>query len=161
MALVRSWRNDHDVWRWCRQNDLISDAAQLRWFENQDQDRTIKMYKIMAAFKTADMPPPLPVGVCGLTSIDATNRRAEFSLYIAPNYKGLKLGAGALRCLLTHGFKNLGLNLIWGEVFAGNPALQTFADLGFKKDGIRREFYFRDGEFIDSHLISIKSSEWV
>lgn len=163
MPLIRAWRNDYKIWRWCRQHDLISDFDQARWFDTQSKDPTIKMYKIMVcAVDSASVAirEPITVGVCGFTSIDLHNRRAEFSLYIAPAYQHRDFGSQGLRSLLTHGFSNLGFHVIWGEVFEGNPALEKFEALGFKRDGIRRDFYFRDGKYIDAHLISIKDSEW-
>jgi RimJ/RimL family protein N-acetyltransferase len=158
MVLVRSWRNDYRIWQWCRQNDFISDADQARWFEAQSKDPSIKMYKVLVQVEGSDK--ATGVGVAGFTSIDMTNRRAEFSLYIAPSAQGNGLGKKALSCLLTHGFKNLGFNVIWGEVFAGNPALAKFEQLGFVHEGCRRDFYFRNGKFIDAHLISMRASEW-
>lgn len=164
MKMVRSWRNDYKIWKWCRQNDMISDYDQISWYERQSKDLTVKMYKIVFSFpkeeEGKERTEIVPIGVCGLTSIDQINSRAEFSLYIAPPYQGNDLGEKALRLLLTHAFKNLALNLVWGEVFDGNPALTTFESLGFRREGIRRDFYFRDGKFIDAHLISIKASEW-
>ncbi len=156
MALIRSWRNDYQIWKWCRQNDLISDAEQTRWFESQSKDPTIKMYKIMMASDKDSG----PIGVCGFTSIDLYNRRAEFSLYVAPRAQKNGFGRVALSLLLDHGFKNLGLNLIWGESFDQNPATQLFDKLGFVKEGTRRQFYFRDGKLIDAHLYSLTSEEW-
>ena len=35
-----------------------------------------------------------------------------------------------------------------------------FKDVGFKEEGKRRDFYFKDGEFIDAHIISIKRKEF-
>lgn len=156
MALVRSWRNDHRIWGWCRQNDLISDAEQVRWFNKQSEDPAIKMYKIVVAKDKA----LTPVGVCGLTSIDYVNRRAEFSLYVAPEAQGNGLGRAGLALLLGHGFDNLGLNVIWGESFAHNPAIKMFRSLGLCHEGLRRQFYFRDGKFIDAELFSITAEEW-
>lgn len=165
MGLVRTWRNDHKIWKWCRQHDLVSDAEQVRWFNRQSEDQTIKMYKVMIETVTQekDKEPETkvhPVGVCGLTSIDLVNRRAEFSLYLAPDLHGKGLGKIALKALLLHGFTNLGLNSIWGECFQGNPAAKMFEKLGFQCDGIRRQFYFRDGRFIDAHLYSITAEEF-
>lgn len=156
MPIVRAWRNDYQIWQWCRQNDLISDVDQTRWFEAQAKDPSIKMYKAVLSNgeKIAT------IGVCGFTSIDFINRRAEFSLYIAPAYQGQHFGSKILNLLISHGFQNLGLHLIWGEVFSGNPALSIFKELGFQEDGIRRDFYFRNGKFINAHIISIKESEW-
>jgi [ribosomal protein S5]-alanine N-acetyltransferase len=147
------WRNDYRIWQWCRQHDLVEPAQHVEWFKKQAMDPTVSMYAIEGengAF----------VGVCGLTSIDNHNVRAEFSLYIGPEWQGRGLGKKALSTLLSHGFDNLGLHVIWGETFNGNPAEKTFKSLGFVKEGTRRQFYFRDGKFIDANLYSITSDEW-
>jgi ribosomal-protein-serine acetyltransferase len=102
----------------------------------------------------------LPVGVCGLTDIDLVNRRAEFSLYIGPEYHGCGYGEASLRALIKKGFNSYGLKSIWGESFTGNMAMKMFYKVGFKHDGVRRSFYFRDGKFIDAHLFSILRDEW-
>lgn len=153
---VREWRNDYRVWRWCRQSELISDVDQLAWFERQSKDPTVKFYGVWLRVGTGSE----LVGVAGFTSICTLNRRAEFSLYIAPERQRQGLGKQALSVLLTHGFKNLGLEQIWGEVLHGNHAIKVFKDLGFKLDGKRRAFYFKDGQTWDAYLISILRSEW-
>lgn len=150
---IREWRNDPEIWHWCRQNDMISDFDQDRWFEAQSRDPTIRMYAIHDDGATV-------VGVCGLTSIDHVNRNAEFSLYIAPNYHGNKLGEKALKTLVAHGFRNLGLHHIFGETFQGNKAYKIFQDVGFRYSGTRRKFYFRDGRFINADLYDILSEEF-
>lgn len=152
-AKTFKWRNDKAIWRWCRQNDLISRAQHDAWFTKQASDPTIRMYGVH------DCEGQL-VGVCGLTSIDPINRRAEFSLYIGTQHQGVGFGRAALSTLLSHAFRNLGLHLVWGESFDDNPAMSVFESLGFKKEGVRRDFYFRDGKFIDAHLYSIKAEEW-
>jgi ribosomal-protein-alanine N-acetyltransferase len=156
VGLIRSWRNDYRIWRWCRQSDLISDAEQARWFNRQAEDPAIKMYKLVV--KTDGK--ALPVGVAGFTSIDFQHSRAEFSLYVAPEAQGQGLGRRFLEILFTHGFQNLGLSLIWGETFDGNPAAKTFEALGMVKEGTRRQFYWKDGRRIDAHLYSITREEW-
>ena len=153
---VRAWRNDHRVWRWCRQLDLISDVAQRGWFERQAQDPSIRMYSVWLKIGDGgDL-----VGVCGLTSLDFVNRRAEFSLYVAPEKHRQGLGRAALTLLLDHAFANLGLDQVFGEVFDGNPALALFAELGFQLDGKRRAWYYKESRAWDAHLISITRSEW-
>lgn len=151
-----TWRNDPKIWRWTRQNDLLTKLAHLEWFEKLGSDPKIKMYVIETLSKGV----AASVGVCGLTDIDYMNRRAEFSLYISPDFWGDKLGEKSLKTLFTHGFKNLGLNLIWGESFDGNPAIPMFSRLGMVNEGTRRDFYFRDGKHIDAHLFSVRASEW-
>ena len=138
--------------RWCRQSDVISDVEQAAWFSRQSADPTIKMYAVTAQGGI--------VGVAGLTSIDRLARRAEFSLYIGPEHHGEGYGRKALVALFTKGFRDLALNLIWGESFDGNPAIRLFESLGMIREGTRRDFYFKDGRFIDAHLFSIRSTEW-
>jgi RimJ/RimL family protein N-acetyltransferase len=99
------------------------------------------------------------VGVCGLTSIDHINSRAEFSLYISPSEHGKGHGKAALRTLVDHAFNDLNLNCVWGETFAGNPAAKMFESVGFKKEGERRAFYYRDGEYITASLYSMLRGE--
>lgn len=154
---VRYWRNDPRIWRWCRQNSLISNHDQDAWFKRQAQDPSIQMFMI---FK--DQTPEKEhagIGACGLTSIDHVNSRAEFSLYIAPDEQRKGFARAALKTLLRHGFDNLNLHLIWGETFDGNPAAKMFEQIGFVKEGTRREFYFKEGKYIDAHLYSVKKEE--
>ena len=154
--IIRDWRNDPEIFQWCRQNTLISDAEQERWFENQSRDPKIQMFSITARTKDGLQ----PVGVCGFTDIDHFNRRAEFSLYIAREHHGRGFGKGALMTLFNHGFIDLGFNVIWGETFDNNPAAKMFEDIGMKKEGVRRDFYFKKGKFINAALYSILRSEW-
>ena len=154
LGLYRAERNDWEIWKWCRQNDVISQEAHERWFARQDADPKIRMYEIM------DKLAGPPVGVCGLTDIDHVNQRAEFSLYVFAAAQGNGIGRAALETLISHGFSNLNLCTIWGETFDKNPALKMFLNLGFTKEGTRRNFYYKDGKFIDAHLVSITRKEW-
>lgn len=147
LSTILEWRNNPLIYKWCRQYEPISWEAHQAWFARIQGDPSIKMFGIYV---------PSLVGVCGLTSIDWVNRRAEFSLYIGPKYQSMGYGELALRALIQHGFDRLNLNSIWGEVFAGNPAMKTFLKVGFRNEGRRKQFYFRDGKYIDAHLISIQ-----
>ena len=168
---IRSWRNDCQIWQWCRQYSLITDISQKKWLEKINDDSSSKMFVIEMKDKSRELviryactdknhSPYVPVGVCGLTSIDLISRRAEFSLYIGPDFQRKGYARAALMTLFKHGFMDFGLNCIWGETFEGNPALKLFLSLGMKQEGVRRQFYFKNGKFIDAHLISILRDEW-
>lgn len=155
LSTLREWRNTPEVYRWCRQYEPISLNSHLDWYSGLHKRNDLKMYAVRSCEPTGGV----IVGVCGLTSIDWVNSRAEFSLYIGPSFQGKGYGKAALNALLDHGFKVLNLNCIWGESFEGNPAINMFLSLGFKHDGTRREFYFRDGKYIDALLFSKIRSE--
>lgn len=148
-----AWRNDSRVYRWCRQYEPITQEHHEAYWRKVESDPSTKMFGIFCDKES--------VGVCGLTSIDWVNRRAEFSLYIDPKRQGQGLGEEALRLLCSHGFYTLNLNMIWGEAFENNPAIHIFKKIGFKEEGRRREFYFRDGEYIDAILFSLLRGEYV
>ena len=156
VAEIRAWRNDYRIWKFTRQNDYLDDIEHGDWFARQTSDPTVKMYSIMLS----DGEAVRVVGVCGFTSVDYRNSRAEFSLYIAPGFQRQGLGKKALSILLGHGFENHGFRLIYGETFADNPAAGMFEALGFRHEGTRREFYYKAGRHIDAHLYSILRSEW-
>lgn len=157
LSYYRMKRNEYSIWKWCRQNDLIDEISHKKWFEKQSNDPSIKMYQIIVKKDFGNM----IAGVCGITDIDRINQRAEFSLYISPEHQRKGYAKSALKTLLSHGFMNQNLNVIWGETFDGNPAYDMFLKLGMKHEGTRRQFYYKEGRFIDAHLVSITKEEYL
>lgn len=153
LEAMRRWRNDYRIWAWCRQNTLINEQSHLAWFEWQATAADTRMFIVETEARLA-------VGVCGLTSIDLNNRRAEFSCYIAVEHQKNGFGIHALLTLFEHGFCDLGLNMIWGETFEGNPAFNLFNSLGMKTDGVRREHYWKDGRYVNAVLVSMSADEF-
>ena len=148
---IMRWRNDPNIWKYCRQNDLITWKHHRNWYDNHSFSDSNHMYLI----KSGDT----GVGVCGLTSIDMINRRAEFSCYVASEHQRNGYAKRALKTLFRHGFDSLNLHLIYGETFLGNPALAFFKSLGMVEEGVRRSFYYKGGKYLDATLISIKRDE--
>jgi UDP-4-amino-4,6-dideoxy-N-acetyl-beta-L-altrosamine N-acetyltransferase len=146
------WRNDPQIYRWCRQYEPITEEHHKKWLESIQDDPKIKMYGIDSEGAY--------VGVCGFTGIDWINRSAEFSLYIAPDYQRQGHGTEALKELIKHGFETLNLNRIWGEVFEDNPALSIDLKLGFQEEGLLRETYYRNGKYINTHIISLLKKDY-
>jgi RimJ/RimL family protein N-acetyltransferase len=153
-SVTFKWRNDYRIWRWCRQNDVLNFKNHVDWFDRISTDNSIKMY-------TIDSNSGYTIGICGLTDIDRVNQRAEFSLYIGPEYQNKGGATAALKTLISHGFMNQNLNVIWGETFDGNPAYNMFLKLGMKHEGTRRQFYFKEGKYIDAHLVSMTKQEFM
>lgn len=151
--IARDWRNNPEIWKWCRQYSLISSDEQFAWAEKIETDPSIKMFGVYEEDNAH-------VGVCGFTSIDRHNRNAEFSLYIGKPFQGSGYGEKALRTLIRHGFEDWGFKRIWGEVFEDNPAMKMFDKIGFKHEGWLRSSYFRKGRYIDSRVISILDTEY-
>jgi RimJ/RimL family protein N-acetyltransferase len=150
-------RNKEEIRKWCRQIGLIDDTQQDAWHKKISSDPTIRMY----AIKDIEASNNRIVGVCGLTDIDHVNQRAEFSCYIFPDQHRKGYASEALLVLFQHGFNDLNLNMIWGETFEDNPAYYLFKyKLHMTEEGIRRNFYFKNGRFINAYLLSISRKEF-
>ena len=143
---AREWRNHPEIYRWCRQNTLISEREHQDWLLKIHEDPTIKMFGIRIQREY--------VGVCGFTSIDHRNRSAEFSLYVGTEYQRKGFGKSALNFLVDHGFNEFNFHRIWGEVLDGNPAMAMFRELKFEIEGTQKSKYFKNGCYNDAHFIA-------
>lgn len=147
---ARDWRNNPAVYRTCRQVGLISQHDQDKWFNWQAENKQTRMYSI------CDPNSIVILGVCGLTSINHINQNAEYSLYIAPEFQGKHFAKPALKTLVKHGFDDLNLHRIWGEVFEGHEkSLAIAKSLGFQEEGFLRDTYYKQGKFIGSHIMAL------
>ncbi len=157
------WRNHPDIWHWCRQNGPITYGQHCSYWHLVDgcQDKRFFSIYVKEGYLSSAESTVKLVGCAGLTSIDYINSRAEFSLYIGPEHHKLGYGKKALKTLFDWGFGYLNLNSIWGETFHGNPALKMFLDIGMIKDGIRRNFYYRSGRYVNCTLVSVMRDEWL
>lgn len=150
---LRDWRNEPEIYKWCRQYEPLEKWDHKRWVDSMQAGKPdVRMYSVWSAGS--------PLGVCGLTSIDWVNSRAEFSLYIIPEKQKNGFGRMALKTLCHHAFNALNLNSVWGESFFGNNAVNMFQSIGFKLDGARRAHYYRDGGWLDAYLFSLLKKEF-
>jgi RimJ/RimL family protein N-acetyltransferase len=63
--------------------------------------------------------------------------------------------------MLGHGFNNLNLHRIELGVFDFNPrAIHVYEKLGFKREGVLRDYLFSDGAYHDQILMSILDHEY-
>lgn len=155
LPILFEYRNDFNIYKWCRQYGPLHHEKHKDWYHWQANDSKTEMFSIC---HNNEM---LPIGVCGLTDIDFINSRAEFSLYIGKKFQGHGHAKDALRELFHFGFKSLNLNMIWGETFDGNPAMHLFKKIGMEVSGVRPQFYYKDGEYIDAHLLYITREKWL
>ncbi len=152
LAFLFVSRNNPEVYKWCRQNSPLHWESHQEWFKWQRTDPDTEMFTVISDNG--------PIGAAGLTSIDKVNGRAEFSLYIAQEHWGNNYGSQALKTLFAWGFGALRLNRVWGESFDGNPAIDLFKSLGMEFEGVRYDYYFRSGSYVDAHLFSISSADF-
>lgn len=101
------------------------------------------------------------VGEVVLNEYDADANSANFRTLIGPAGRGRGLGTEAARLILGYGFEVLGLHRIALDVLAFNPRAQhVYAKVGFVVEGVRRDAFRFDGEYVDDIVMSILAHEW-
>jgi RimJ/RimL family protein N-acetyltransferase len=142
-------RNNPEIRKWFRQPDLLSNLHQSLWFSTTD----------MKSYVAVD-DDGHNIGVLSLSHLDNIARKCEFSIMILPEYQDKGLGKQALAELLLHAFYDLNMRQVYSDVFVDNPALPKYKFWGFTEYGRLPEWYFKNGKYIDSVIISITKDEY-
>ena len=101
------------------------------------------------------------VGEVVLNEYDAVSGAANFRTLIGPAGRGRGLGTEAARLILRYGFEVLGLHRIGLDVFAFNPrARRVYEKVGFVVEGVKRDAFRFDGEYVDEIWMAILEEEW-
>ena len=100
------------------------------------------------------------VGTASLYNIDLINRRCNISIAIGEK-SYISTGIEAYGLLIEHAFNRLNINRIQdGTHEKLIKFLQMLKSIGFKKDGICKEYYFRDGKYHDLIMFSILAKDF-
>lgn len=101
----------------------------------------------------------LLIGAIGL-EIHPKHRRAEVGYWIGKDYWGQGFATEALRAVLAYGFSR-GINRIWAEHFAHNPASgRVMLKTGMKYEGTLRQHMINSGEPVDCEVYGILAGEF-
>ena len=143
---LRIWRND--LYKHFRQYKPISETEQIRWY-NETKDI---MFAVCDNGKL--------IGCAGLCYIDLKNRSADLSIYIGKTYIDDRAEI-AIKLLFDYGFKELGLERIYNDLFEYDILKHDMLlSCGMKVEGVARNKYYRDGQFYNAKLYSILRSEY-
>lgn len=101
------------------------------------------------------------VGRIGLHDVEHDSGSAEIALRLHPDYHGNGYGTEASRLLTTHAFDELRLHRLQARVLADNePSHRIWEKLGYELDGVHRDEFFSDREYVDLHYYSALADEW-
>ncbi len=101
------------------------------------------------------------IGTCGYHSWNEEHARAEIGYDLWPDYWGRGLMPEALRVLLRYGFEVMGLNRVEATTHTENEqSMRVLEKLGFRREGVLREYYCQDGVCNDQVLFSLLRREW-
>ena len=101
------------------------------------------------------------IGALDLLEVSKTHRRAKIGIFFYQKHWGHGFGTEAVKRLLGFGFKTLKLNRIeYGFMEENTRSAGVMKKLGFKIEGIQREFLRKRGKFVNHVFGSILASEW-
>lgn len=158
LPIFESWYNDT---AFLRLYDVVSafpkSKAQLQemiWDTQKSNDKYIFAVKSIEEDKL--------LGVTGFENILWNNGTAVVYIGIGDeSFRGQGIGKEALALTLEFGFQELNFHRIQLTVLSYNkPAISLYESLGFKKEGVYREFIHRDGNRHDMYLYGILRNEW-
>lgn len=102
------------------------------------------------------------IGTCGYFRWSQPHHRAEIGYDLYPTEWGQGLMPEALKAILRFGFNEMDLNRIEATVHTENLRSQMVLEkLGFKREGLMREYYCRDGIYNNQVQYALLRKEWL
>ncbi len=101
------------------------------------------------------------VGEAVFNHFDGTTPNVNFRILIGANGRDRGLGTEAVALFIRYGFETLGLHRIELDVYSFNPrAEKVYRKNGFILEGIRRESFIYNGEYIDTKIFAMLKSDY-
>lgn len=152
LELMLSWRNAPDVRKNMYTQHEISLNEHISWW-NSIQSRADQKY-FMCEVENK------PCGIVAFNQIDLLNKNSLWAFYASPDAaKGT--GSRMEFLALEYAFCDLNLNKLNCEVLAFNtPVIKMHQKFGFKVEGILRQQYRNQQEYLDIYQLGILADEW-
>lgn len=157
MPVLLKWRNNPIFRQYYREYREINLDDQINWYENiMLKDPTWHHFVASPKDDTSRI-----IGIVCLNHIHFHNRTGEFGITLADDeYRGKGFGKDMLLTIINYGFKELNLNRIWCEVYSNNNSIHLYKKLGFVSEGILREHVYKNGKYLDSHILGMLKKEF-
>lgn len=158
LVIVENWYNDVNF---LRLYDIISafpkSEAQLLDMLNNKRNSSNSYI-----FAVRNLEDNKLIGVTGFEEILWNNGVSTIFVGIGDKeYRGKGCGREALKLTMEFGFQELNFHRIQLNVLQyNNSAINLYESLGYKREGVYREFIHRDGKRYDMYLYGILREEW-
>lgn len=95
------------------------------------------------------------VGCVDLFDYDPYHRRAGLGMLIDRQFRGMGYGRPIVEALECFARKNLQLHQLYCDISVENtPCLKLFDNCGFERQGIRKDWTYQDGRWVDAVLFA-------
>jgi RimJ/RimL family protein N-acetyltransferase len=150
------WINDPDIQKTLNYDYPTSLARTESWFYKVVMDLTRRDFEVY------DIENDKYIGFAGLMDIKYPVMKAEFYAVIGDKtYWRGGYGTEVYKILVDYGFKELGLNKIYGfQLLHNEGAHRVIEKLGWKRDGLLRQDLYSHGKIVDRYIVSILREDW-
>ena len=153
LKLILEWRNSERIRSMMFNDQPISWEEHKRWFNQLSQGNE-------ASFRVFEMKSE-PVGVVQFKEIDRVKQEASWGFYLGK--ENLIPGIGSMMGFLgiEHGFENLRLSKIYGEVIGSNEkSIRYHKRLGFEPIESRKAPIIREGRMQQVFSFQLTAGKW-
>lgn len=159
VAKLHRWSNDPEVW------NMLGG-----WhfpFPSHSTEEWVKSRKGSAGTDHVfciNTPDEGIIGTANLVDIDWKNGTAFHGMMIGEkNLRGRGYALDALFSIMRYAFLELGLNRLDGDMIAYNErSIKFYVEKGgWKKEGIRRNWFFRNGTFHDKVIVGVTRDDYL
>ncbi len=149
---------DPQVTRYLMDEPPVADYAQAQAIIDFYSEPEGKTHNRWALVRRAD---GRLIGTCGYHKWVTAHGRAEIGYDLSPDWWGQGYMTEALRAVIRHGFARMGLNRIDALVYVENArSIQLLQRLGFRQEGLLRDYFCLDGVFYDHALFALLRRDW-
>lgn len=158
LSIFEKWYNDISFLRFY---DMTAACPKSK-DELEEMVRSIKKSNDSLIFAIRTVEDDKFIGVAGFENILWNNGNAVIYIGIGEEgHRGKGLAKEALNLAMEFAFQELNLHRIQLNVLEYNEdAIRLYERLGFKREGVYREFIHRDGKRYDMYLYGILRHEW-
>lgn len=103
-----------------------------------------------------------PVGVVAFAYVASPSERGSLMYWVAPDHQGNGYASEASELFLDYAFRECGFHKVTARVNESNVASATVLEnLGFVREGTRRQSSVVDGEYVDMYTYGLLAEEWL
>lgn len=151
---VRKLHNDPETLKWLSDTHVISQNEQILWFQKLQGSNTARRY-VVELLESKEL-----VGVFRLDNIDVENKSTYVGLDVAVYYRRRGFALETYNAMNLHLFRELKFNRLSLNTLVNNyAAISLYERLGYRKEGIMREAFYKNGKFIDGLYYSMLKSD--
>lgn len=150
------WHNDQKLYETIGPFHYVSRATDEEWLRRVQSWNTAEVNLAICLIHNSEH-----IGNIYLKNIDWIARHGELRVFIGESDQRSKgYGQEAIRLLIKHAFRDLGLQRLYLFVLEDNQsAIRVYEKCGFVVEGKLRKHFFKDGQFRDFLFMGLLSSE--